>query len=35
VRELADHVRLLQREHPLPPEAHGAVQRLLDNALSV
>jgi tetratricopeptide (TPR) repeat protein len=34
VRDLAGRVLLLQREHPLPPEAHGPVQRLLDEALS-
>lgn len=34
VREFADRVLLLQRQHPLPPQAHGAVQRLLDGALS-
>ncbi|HEX6037558.1 hypothetical protein [Longimicrobium sp.] len=34
VREFADRVTLLQREHPLPPEAHAVVQRLLDEALA-
>jgi hypothetical protein len=35
VREFADRLTLLQREHPLPPEAHGVVQRLLDEALAL
>lgn len=34
VREFADRLTLLQREHPLPPEAHAVVQRLLDEALA-
>lgn len=33
VGEFADRVMLLQREHPLPPEAHAPVQALLDEAL--
>lgn len=34
VQEFAGRISLLQREHPLPPEAHEVVQQLLDEALA-
>lgn len=33
-REFADRVALLQREHPLAPEANAVLQRLLDEAFA-
>lgn len=34
VRDFADRITLLQRTHPLPPDVHGVLQGLLDEALA-